>query len=219
MKTSILRKILMALSGFFLMFFLLQHLAINMLSVVSPGMFNDVSHFMGYNPFIQYLMQPILLLGVLFHLAMGIYLEVLNNKARNIKYAKNNASASSNWVSRNMIYTGLVVLFFLVGHLYVMWLPEITYKYVNVLPEDAARYHHELVEKFQDPILLMIYVLSFIALALHLLHGFQSSFQSVGFNHNKYTPTIKKLGNLFAIAVPTLFAFIAIYHYLNPLHQ
>ena len=209
----------MALSGFFLMFFLLQHLAINMLSVISPTMFNDVSHFMGYNPLIQYLMQPILLFGILFHLGMGMYLEVLNNKARNIKYVKTNPGASSTWMSRNMIFSGLVVLFFLGAHLYKMWLPEITHKYISVLPEDATRYHHELVEKFQDPILLIIYILSFTALALHLLHGFQSSFQSVGFNHKKYTPTIKKLGNVFAIAVPALFAFIAIYHYLNPLHQ
>ena len=75
------------------------------------------------------------------------------------------------------------------------------------------------LDKMEDPIRVGIYCVSFVFLSLHLLHGFQSSFQSVGFNNNKYTPTIKKLGNIFAIAVPALFAFIAIYHFLNPLHH
>ena len=69
-KSSVGRKILMALSGFFLLFFLLQHFVINFLSVISPNAFNEASYFMGTNPFIQYLMQPVLLFGVIFHLIM-----------------------------------------------------------------------------------------------------------------------------------------------------
>ena len=89
-------------------------------------------------------------------------------------------------------------------------------KYFNVVPDlSPTRYYHELVEKLQDPVRVIIYVLAFVALALHLLHGFQSSFQSVGFNNNKYTPMLKKLGNAFAIIVPALFALIAIFHFLN----
>ena len=113
---SIGYKILMALSGFFLMFFLLQHLTINLLSVISPEMFNEVSHFMGTNPMVQFLLQPILIFAVIFHFIMGIFLEYRNNKARDIGYAYNKPSANSNWVSRNMIISGLTVLAFLVLH-------------------------------------------------------------------------------------------------------
>ena len=213
--TTIGRKVLMAFSGFFLMFFLLQHLTINMLSVVSPEMFNSVSHFMGYNPLVQFALQPVLIFAVVFHFVMGFYLELKNNNARMVKYAANNPGKNSTWMSRNMVYSGLVVLAFLVVHFYDFWIHEMNYKYVSAMAEDATRYHHELVEKFQDPIKVVLYVLSFVFLALHLLHGFQSSFQTVGFN-NKYTPLLKKLGIAFGIGVPALFALIAIYHFVNP---
>jgi succinate dehydrogenase / fumarate reductase cytochrome b subunit len=79
---------------------------------------------------------------------------------------------------------------------------------------DHFRYHEELVAKFaHQPIRVVLYVFAFVMLSLHLLHGFQSSFQSVGFNHTKYTPIIKKLGNIYAIAIPLGFVIIAIYHY------
>ena len=91
-STSIGRKLLMALSGFFLLFFLLQHFIINLFSVINPNTFNEMSHFMGTNTFIQYFMQPVLLFGVLFHLIMGVYLDFKNRSSRPIKYALDNQS-------------------------------------------------------------------------------------------------------------------------------
>lgn len=205
----------MALSGFFLLFFLLQHLTINSLSLVSKDAFNSVSHFMGYNPLVQYVLQPVLIFGVLFHLIMGMYLEAQNNKARKMKYAKHNAGASSSWMSRNMLITGITILLFLGLHFYDFWAVEINYKYVEGLPEDPTRYYHELQHKFIPHVRTLIYVVSFIFLSLHLMHGFQSAFQSVGFRHNKYTPIIKKLGTLYAIAVPLGFIIIAVYHHVS----
>ena len=99
-NSSVGRKFLMALSGFFLMFFLAQHLAINSLSLFSKDLFNEVSHFMGTNPLIQFVLQPILIFGVVFHLLMGMYLDSQNKSARPIKYAVDNASENSNWLSR-----------------------------------------------------------------------------------------------------------------------
>lgn len=215
--STIGRKVLMALSGLFLVSFLVIHVSINFISVFSEDAFNQASHFMGTNPVIQFVMQPVLMFGVFFHLIMGIYLELQNNQARQIKYAYNKPSANSSWMSRNMIFTGAVVMAFLGLHLYDFWLHEINVKYINVEEVNITRYYHETVEKFQDPIRVLIYVLAFISLALHLLHGFQSAFQSVGFRHNKYTPIIKTVGNVFAIVVPAIFTFIAIYHYLNPI--
>lgn len=220
MKSSIGRKILMALSGFFLLFFLLQHFVINSLSVLSADTFNNVSHFMGTNPLIQFVLQPVLIFGVVFHLFMGIKLELQNNKARNVKYASNNAGSNSNWMSRNMIITGIMVMMFLGLHFYDFWFPEIKIKFIDgdmsgvLAGEEGFRYFKELQHKFVNPVRVGLYAVSFIFLALHLLHGFQSAFQSVGFNHNKYTPIIKALGKAYAIIIPLGFIGIAIFHHL-----
>jgi succinate dehydrogenase / fumarate reductase cytochrome b subunit len=215
MKSSIGRKILMALSGFFLLFFLLQHLVINFLSVVSEESFNSVSHFMGYNPLIQFIMQPILIFGIIFHLAMGIYLEIKNTKAKGQKNVKNNAAANSSWVSRNMVITGIMIMLFLVLHMMDFWAHEMDYKYISALSEDPNRYWHELHVSFLPIGKVIVFVVSFIFLSLHLMHGFQSAFQSVGFNHNKYTPILKKLGYAYAILVPLGFIVVALFHHFT----
>ena len=212
---SIGYKILMALSGFFLMFFLVQHLTINLMSVISPEMFNEVSHFMGTNPMVQFLLQPVLILAVIFHFIMGIFLEYRNNKARDISYAYNKPGTNSSWVSRNMIISGLTVLAFLVLHFIDFWIPEINYKYVEFLPENPTRYFHELQEKFVHPERVIAYVVAFVFLALHLIHGFQSSFQSVGFKNSSNKSIIMKLSYLFAIVVPAGFVFVALFHFLT----
>lgn len=208
----------MALSALFLIVFLLQHFLINFTSVFSETAFNELSHFMGTNPLIQFVMQPILIFGVLFHFIMGFVLEIKNRNAREVKYAMNRGSANSSWMSRNMIYSGLFILFFLGFHFYDFWIPEINYKYIEMNPSDPNRYYDEVVHMFQNPIRVGVYVLSFVFLALHLLHGFQSAFQSVGANHKKYTPTIKKLGTLYAILIPLGFIFIAVFHHLFNAH-
>ncbi len=214
-SSSIGRKFAMALSALFLIIFLLQHFAINVTSTFSEDIFNELSHFMGTNPLVQFLLQPILIFGVVFHFVMGFILEIKNRNSREVKYAINKGSANSSWMSRNMIWSGLFILFFLGFHFYDFWIPEMNYKYVQFKPEDPDRYYEEVVHMFANPIRVVIYVLSFVFLSLHLLHGFQSSFQSIGARHDKYTPAIRKLGKIYALAVPAGFIFIAIYHYLN----
>ena len=103
LSSSIARKVAMALSGLFLITFLTLHFFINLTSVFSEEVFNACSHFMGYNPLIQFVMQPILVAGVGFHFVMGIILEAQNNKARPVAYAKYNGAANDSWASRNMI--------------------------------------------------------------------------------------------------------------------
>ena len=212
-SSSVGRKFAMALSALFLVLFLLMHVSVNMLSVFSADAYNEASHFMGTNLLIQFLMQPILIVAVVFHFAMGFVLEVKNRASRPIKYIKKD-TGNATWMSQNMIYSGLVILAFLALHFVDFWIPEIDYKYVQQLPEVTDRYYDELVHKFQDPIRVGAYVLAFILLALHLLHGFQSSLQSIGLN-NKFTPSIKKVTEAYAIIVPLGFVFIAIYHYIN----
>jgi succinate dehydrogenase / fumarate reductase cytochrome b subunit len=147
-KSSLARKWVMALSGLFLVIFLTQHFVINITSVIAPDTFNEWSHFMGYNPLVQFVAQPILIGGLILHFIMGIVLDFQNRKARPIKYVKFSGNSNSSWVSRNMIITGLVVLAFLGLHMYDFWIHEMTVKYIDAQPEDATRYLPELKEKF-----------------------------------------------------------------------
>lgn len=217
--TSIGYKVLMALSGLFLMFFLLQHLVINSLSVISPDAFNEASHFMGTNPLVQFLLQPILIFGVVFHFLMGFFLDLRNRKSRTISYAYNKPSANSSWVSRNMIISGLTVLAFLGIHFIDFWIPEINVKYIqgdmSGMHNGEFRYFHELHEKFSVLPRLIAYIIAFVFLSLHLLHGFQSSFQSVGIATSKTRVAFYKFGNIFAIIVPTGFIVIALFHFIT----
>ncbi|MDA8640210.1 succinate dehydrogenase cytochrome b subunit [Flavobacteriaceae bacterium] len=213
-NSSLARKYAMALSGLFLVVFLLQHFIINLTSVFSEEVFNEISHFMGNNPLVQFVLQPVLIFGVLFHFMMGFVLDIKNRKARSQGYAQNNGAANSSWMSRNMILSGITILSFLVLHFIDFWFPEMNYKYVQILPEDPNRYFEEMVHKFENVIRVIAYVISFFFLMLHLLHGFSSSFQSVGLN-NKYTRGIKGFTLAFSIVVPAGFIFIAIFHHLN----
>ena len=209
---SLVKKYSMAISGLFLILFLFQHFTINLTSVFSEKIFNSISHFMGNNPIVQFILQPILIFGVVFHFVMGMVLDYQNRKSRSVKYYYVKGSSNSSWMSRNMILSGIVVLLFMFLHFYDFWVPEMNYKYVQFNPLDPDRYYHELTHKFESPIRVSIYSFSFLFLGLHLLHGFNSSFQSVGVN-NKYILSIKGLTKLFAIGVPLGFIFIALYHF------
>ena len=216
LKSSVGRKIIMALSGIFLIIFLTQHLLINITSTFeSDGQtFNKLSHFMGTNPIVQFVLQPILILGVIIHFSMGIYLEILNQRSRQISYVKYSGKSSSSWASRNMIISGLVILSFLFMHFYDFWIPEMDYKYIKSLPEDPNRYYKELVHRFENPYRVGLYCFSFVFLALHLVHGLSSSTQSLGTN-NKYSEIIKKISYIFGISIPLGFCFIALFHFIT----
>ena len=215
-SSTIGRKVAMAISGLFLVVFLTQHFTINFISVFSAKTFNEISHFMGNNPIVQFVLQPILIFGVVFHFTMGFVLEIQNRKSRAIQYVEFKGSANASWVSRNMIWSGAVVLSFLGLHFYDFWFPEMNYKYIEVLPLDPARYYEEMTHKFHDFLRVGLYIISFIFLALHLNHGFASSFQSVGVN-NKYSSSIKKFAIAFSVIIPVGFIFIALFHHINSL--
>jgi succinate dehydrogenase / fumarate reductase cytochrome b subunit len=220
LKSSIGRKFAMAISAFFLMFFLLQHFVINITSIFPDhgATFNELSHFMGTNPLIQYVMQPVLIFGVVFHFVMGFVLEIKNRNAQKISYAKNNGAANSTWMSRNMIWSGLAILAFVVLHFIDFWFPEINTKFIqgdwSGLHNGELRYFHELQEKFHNPARVGAYIGAFAFLAMHLLHGFNSAFQSMGAN-NKYTKGLKTFGKLYAILIPVGFMIIALVHHFN----
>jgi succinate dehydrogenase / fumarate reductase cytochrome b subunit len=219
-KSSIGRKYAMALSAFFLIIFLIIHLSVNMTSLFSKDVFNEFSHFMGTNPLVQFAMQPILIFGVVFHFIMGFVLEMKNRSARNVKYVKNTGSANSSWMSRNMLLSGAVVLAFLILHFIDFWIPEMNVKYIQgdmsglLSDGDGYRYYEELVHKFENPLRVGAYVLAFVLLALHLLHGFTSAFQSIGATMGR-KKTMQNIGKAYSILIPLGFIVIALFHHFN----
>ncbi len=214
LSSSIARKVAMALSGLFLVLFLAQHFTINITSVIDPETFNNLSHFMGHNFVVQFIAQPILIFGVVFHFIMGLILEIRNRGARSIKYQTYKGNRNSSWASRNMIISGAVILAFLGLHFYDFWFPEIVHKYIESNPMDPTRYYPELMHKFASPVRTGLYCLAFVLLALHLWHGFSSSFQSMGWN-NKYSKGLRGFTKFYAIFIPLGFIFIALYLHLN----
>ena len=172
---------------------------------------------------VQYIMQPILIIGVFFHFILGFILELKNSNAREKSYANYKGSANASWMSRNMIISGIAILLFLGLHLYDFWVHEMQVKFINGdmsgLNENGEfRYYEELRHKFKgDWVRLILYIVSFVFLALHLNHGFESAFQSMGARSKKHTPTIKKLGVAYSVMVPLGFIFIAVYHFATQL--
>jgi len=214
LKSSIAKKVAMALSGLFLIMFLSLHFFINLVSVFSAESFNAMSHFMGYNPLIQFAMQPVLIAGVVFHFVMGFVLELKNRSARPVAYVKYNGAANASWASRNMIISGVVVLAFLGLHMYDFWFAEMNYKYIAVNEINETRYYEELIHKFVSPVRTGLYSIAFLLLSVHLWHGFTSSLQSIGFD-NKIGKALHSICYGFAIVVPFGFIFIALFHHFN----
>ena len=200
------RKFFMALTGLFLIIFLIVHLTVNLLTLCSdPELFNAASHFMANNLLIQ-IMQYVLALGFILHIGMGVALTLQNNSARPVKYAYNKPGENSSTASRSMIYTGGLVLLFLCIHLYNYFYKM---KFVGVHDDYTL-----VVKSFDNPVFTLGYVIAFILLGVHLNHGFQSAFQSLGAVHRVYTPWIKKFGVIYSVIMAAGFCLIAIYHFI-----
>jgi succinate dehydrogenase / fumarate reductase cytochrome b subunit len=208
--SSIVRKFIMALSGLFLIIFLITHLVINSLTLASSkDLFNEAAHFMATNPII-YAMQYVLALGFIIHIGMGIKLTIQNKRARSQEYVYNKMSKNTDLSSRSMIVSGGLVIVFLALHLRDYFYQM---KFVG-LPEGTTDYDL-VVNLFANPYYTVVYVIAFIVLGIHLNHGFKSAFQSMGANHKKYNPLIKIVSTAYSIVIALGFSTIAIFHFIN----
>lgn len=200
----------MALSGLFLIIFLITHLVINSLTLASSkDLFNEAAHFMATNPII-YAMQYVLALGFIIHIGMGIKLTIQNKRARSQEYIYNKMSKNTDLSSRSMIVSGGLVIVFLALHLRDYFYQM---KFVG-LPEGTTDYDL-VVNLFTNPYYTAVYVIAFIVLGIHLNHGFKSAFQSMGANHKKYNPLIKIVSTAYSIVIALGFSTIAIFHFIN----
>jgi len=208
LTSSIGKKLIVGLTGLFLISFLVVHVGINSTILLNDNgeTFNTAAHFMSHNWVIR-IMEIGLLLGILAHIFMTLKLHFENKSKRPVGYAVIDGKANSKWYSRSMTLLGTLLLIFLVIHMADFWLH--TKKALYITHENENSYL-EVKEAMQNPLLLVIYIAGFFSLGFHLLHGFPSAFQTLGLNHKKYTPIIKAAGTAFSIIVPGLFAAIAV---------
>ncbi|WP_456459382.1 succinate dehydrogenase cytochrome b subunit [Reichenbachiella sp.] len=210
---SVGKKLLMALTGLFLILFLVIHLAGNLQLLFNDGgkAFNLYATNMANNPLIKVVSYGNFFF-ILVHVIDGIILTMKNKAARNIRYKVATKDSKSSWASKNMALLGIITLIFLIAHLKGFWY-EFKFGAIPFATYDGVEYKDvfQIVQAlFSDPIYAGFYVICMIFLALHLSHGFSSAFQSMGLNHKKYTPFISKLGLVYSILIPLGFASIPI---------
>jgi succinate dehydrogenase / fumarate reductase, cytochrome b subunit len=215
LKSSLAKKYWMAATGLFLCIFLIGHLVGNLQLMLPDGrlQFNEYALFMTTNPAVK-LLSYVTYLSILFHAIDGVVLTMRNRAARPVNYAYSNPSANSIWSSRNMGVLGTVILAFIILHMSNFWY-KMHFGELGVDSNGNRDLYEAVVFSFKELWVVVVYVISMIAIAFHLLHGFQSGFQSLGLNHPKYMPLIKKLGAAFAILVPLAFAIIPVYIFLT----
>jgi len=220
LDSSLGKKLIMSLTGLFLILFLVVHLAGN-LQLLLPDegeAFNRYAANMANNPLIR-IVSILNFAFILLHVVYSILLTRRNKSARPIDYAVNNSSKNSKWASKNMGILGTILLIFILVHLKSFYY-ELKFGVVPSVTYDGMEFHnaYEVVRVvYSNIIYVVFYVVSMGFLAFHLSHGFASAFQTLGLNHAKYSPTIKKVGIGFAILVPTLFALIPLVMYIQSL--
>lgn len=202
------RKFIMALTGLFLIMFLIVHLIGNSLVILNDNgfAFKGFVAFMEHNPGIK-IMSVVLLAGFIIHIIQGIDVWMTNRKAKGMNYSvSTNANASI--FSKYMFWFGVVIFVFLVLHLGNFWFGL---KITGTLKQEDL--YSKVIEAFKNPFYVIVYEIGIIALHMHLRHGFQSAFQTLGINHSKWTPLIKCAGMIYAIVVPLGFFIIPVYVY------
>jgi succinate dehydrogenase / fumarate reductase cytochrome b subunit len=212
-KSSIGKKFFMGITGLFLISFLIIHATINAMIWYNDGgeTFSHWGHFMGTNPIIRTL-EIGLVIGFIVHIVDGLLLWKANHEARPVKYKYNKPSANSKWYSRSMGLLGTLILIFLVIHTSHFWIPNRANQFAT---GEELKLYDMMLEIFQNPLVVAIYVLGCFSLFWHLLHGFKSAFQSLGLNHAKYNKAIEVVGIGFSVIVPFIFAMMPITIYLG----
>ncbi|MEG0795610.1 MAG: succinate dehydrogenase cytochrome b subunit [Odoribacter sp.] len=219
LTSSIGKKVIMSLSGLFLISFLCVHLALNLLLVFdnSGALFNEGAHFMATNPLIK-IVEPILALGFIIHIIWASILTLQNQKARPVGYAKSSQSGNATWASRNMFILGGMVLIFLAIHLYNFWwnikFPSLgTPLATTIVGGTEMEDTYSLVAGlFQSSILYcLLYILGAIFVGLHITHGFWSAFQTIGFSNDIWRKRLECAAYFFAIVFAVGFSIIPLY--------
>jgi succinate dehydrogenase / fumarate reductase cytochrome b subunit len=224
------RKIVMALTGFFLISFLVVHVGLNScifndLSVFNPSdngsMFNRAAYFMG-NSIVIRIMEIGLFAGFLLHIVQGYAIEIKNKTRRRKGYAVSLGNRGSTWMSRYMAILGTLIFIYLVIHISHFWIPSRITNNLEEVTYNGKQYHNlflKMYEIFQEPWVVILYLVGVISLAFHLFHGFHSAFRTIGVHNRKYLASLKVIGYGFTVIVCFLFAMMPVsmyFHWVAP---
>ena len=200
--SAVSKKFVMALAGLFLLVFLPVHLGINLMLLRSdPEPFNNAAHFMSTFPLVK-VVEILLFLAIIIHITYGLILQIQNWLSRPVGYSVRNRSETSAF-SRFMIWTGGSVLIFLVIHFFNFYFIKL-----GIVEGDPENFYSVAYQLFNVTGYVILYWVCFLLLGLHLYHALQSAFQTLGLSNGFWTPVIKVISLLYAIAIPVGFAII-----------
>ena len=206
-SSSLGRKVFMAITGAFLVIFMLLHLTLNLFVLGGEESYNAMTHFMSL-PFIKYGLQPVLALGFIIHIIYGLFLAVKNSASRPIGYKKADYGAASSWASRYMWLTGTVILLGIALHMVNFWVKI----QITGLPDGVENDYQLGVGLFQNSALYtVLYIVWFIILGVHLAHGFWSMFQTTGQAYVNWLPCLQKIALVYCAVISLGFIFVALW--------
>ncbi|QNA42811.1 succinate dehydrogenase cytochrome b subunit [Lacibacter sediminis] len=224
--SSIGKKLVMGLTGLFLITFLIVHVSINacvFADLVNPDdngqMFNKAAHFMGSTVLIR-IMEVGLMAGILLHIIQGYMLELQNRQTRSVGYDVSMGSKGSKWYSRSMGLLGTLLLLFFVLHFSHFWVPaRFTHAGLDIPVNYNGVDMHDMFGlmkvTFSELWVVIAYLIGCFSLFWHLMHGFQSAFRTVGVSNNRYLLLLNTIGIGFSIVVSVLFALMPIAFHLK----
>lgn len=207
----------MGLTGLSLIAFLVVHVGLNATIWANDHgeMFNRAADFMG-GTIITRILEVGLFLGILLHIVQGYMLTAYNNSRRGTGYRVNRGYGSK-WYSRTMGLLGTLILLFMIMHIWHFWVPSRITHDLSPAEYDAGLHnlYGRMLEVFQEPIVVVLYVLACISLAYHLAHGFKAAFRTFGVSNSRYYSMIKATGYAFSVIVPLAFAMMPISMYFG----
>ena len=223
LNSSIGKKLIMSISGLFLVLFLLFHLSMNVAAVFSGEAYNMVCSLLGSN---WYAVAATLVLaaGVVIHFVYAIILTLQNRKARgNDRYAINARPKGVEWASQNMFVLGLIVILFMLLHFSQFWYKmmfaelighhEVALGSAMVSPQDGAAFINYYFQG--NAVITFLYLIWYVALWFHLTHGFWSAIQTIGWNNTIWMNRWECISKIVATVICGLFAIITIIFFLN----
>jgi len=204
----------MALTGIFLILFLILHVSLNACIWANDNgkMFNEGAHFMG-GSVVPRILEIGLVAGFLIHIIQGYMLTLQNRSKRKKGYAVPMGNKGSRWYSRSMGLLGTIILIFLISHVLHFWIPNRNNQ--GWLLGEEINLYERMHDVFQNVWVVVLYIVGCISLGWHLLHGFQSAFRTIGVNNKKYLTLLNNLGIGFSIIVPLAFAMMPVSFYLG----
>ncbi|WP_372368192.1 succinate dehydrogenase cytochrome b subunit [Candidatus Uabimicrobium sp. HlEnr_7] len=205
LSTSVGKKVAMAITGQCFCAFLVVHLAGNLTLFLGQKQFDMYAGQLEKLPMLVYPAEAVLILLALFHIGAALKLTLENKSARPVGYAVYKSKAAGDWASSKMFITGVFILGFLVLHL-------IQFKF-GERPDGSL--YNTVFSAFTQPLWVGVYVAFIAILSTHLSHGFQSAFQSLGINHPKYTPIIKKTSYVYAFVMWAGYTSIPLWIFIN----